>query len=472
VTSRRMMLLLVGLGTVVAGLIALGIDVRATYGAQTTADEPQYLLTALSLYEDGDLDIADELAAERYRDFHEASLPQQTSLLPDGRRISPHDPLLPLLLAVPVGMGGWVGAKLALAMVAGGLAALVAWTAHRRLGAGPGVSVTVAALVSLSPPLSVYATQIYPEIVAALMVTLAIASLLGPGRGRWLGAVAVVALPWLAVKYVPVAAVLAAGLLARSGRRARIRLATWFALSAVLFLMGHLAIYGGLTPYATGDHFVGGEFTAVGAEADLWGRSARLVGLLVDRGFGLAAWQPLYLLLPLVVGWSVARRHPDRGWLVGVVAAGWLTATFAALTMHGWWFPGRQLVVVLPSAALLVAGWIGSGRSRLTLAGGMGAVGVVSFGFLLVAGRAGAITWVVDFAATSDPWRSVARVALPDYMAGGPGTWPLHAVWAVVLVGTGLAGWRRGRALPSAGPAPAGTEQIDERSEPREKVTT
>ena len=39
--------------------------VRAAYGAQTTADEPQYLLTAISLAEDGDLDVADELRGPR-----------------------------------------------------------------------------------------------------------------------------------------------------------------------------------------------------------------------------------------------------------------------------------------------------------------------------------------------------------------------------------------------------------------------
>ena len=42
----------------------------ATYGGRVTADEPQYLLSATSLGEDVDLDIADEIAAERYRTFH------------------------------------------------------------------------------------------------------------------------------------------------------------------------------------------------------------------------------------------------------------------------------------------------------------------------------------------------------------------------------------------------------------------
>ena len=55
--------------TFLAALPAIGA--RATYGAKTTADEPQYLLTALSIAEDFDLDISDEIAyaatTEAYR---------------------------------------------------------------------------------------------------------------------------------------------------------------------------------------------------------------------------------------------------------------------------------------------------------------------------------------------------------------------------------------------------------------------
>ena len=45
----------------VSVVAALSIQARATYNAQVTADEPQYLLTALSLGEDFDLDISDEI---------------------------------------------------------------------------------------------------------------------------------------------------------------------------------------------------------------------------------------------------------------------------------------------------------------------------------------------------------------------------------------------------------------------------
>ena len=106
----RLWLAMLAVGLLVAVGCAAGIAVPATHETQTTADEPQYLLTAISLATDRDLDIADELAGGRWRPFH---------ALPGGRRLSPHDPLLPLLLAAPVAVGGWVGAKLAMATMAG-----------------------------------------------------------------------------------------------------------------------------------------------------------------------------------------------------------------------------------------------------------------------------------------------------------------------------------------------------------------
>jgi NADPH-dependent 2,4-dienoyl-CoA reductase/sulfur reductase-like enzyme len=41
----------------------------------------------------------------------------------------------------------------------------------------------------------------------------------------------------------------------------------------------------------------------------------------------------------------------------------WATATWVALTMHGWWWPGRQVVVVVPCVVLAVAWWAGRVRT-------------------------------------------------------------------------------------------------------------
>lgn len=459
-------------GVAVALAVAAGVPVRATYGAPVSGDEPQYLLTALSLAEDGDLDISDELRDGRYRDFHPLPLDPQTRPLDGGVHISPHDPLLPLLLAAPVAVGGALAAELTLAAVAGLCAALLTWTAIRRLGVRPRTATAVVTVLAVSPPLATYGTQIYPEIVAATLVVAAVAGLAGArAAGRWLSAAAVVALPWLAVKYVPVAAVLALATLLVSPRRSRWVLLGLWALAAVGYAAIHQAVWGGWTAYASGDHFVVGEFTAVGRDPDLLGRSTRLVGLLVDRAFGIAAWQPAWLLVvPAAVAalrWGARRTTAPDGpavdapapdgpavdapdstastgptqrastlrLLVALVAVGWLVATYLALTMHGWWFAGRQVVVVLPAAALLVAVWADRTPTRRVVAICSGLVGVVAWGWLLADGWQGRLTWVVDFAATGDPLYRAWRLLLPDYMAPHEtGTWILHGLWTAALL--------------------------------------
>jgi len=454
VQVERVWWVMLAVGVLALLAAAAGILVPATHGTRTTADEPQYLLTAISLAEDRDLDIADELADGRWRAFHALALPEQTELLADGRRLSPHDPLLPLLLAGSVAVGGWVGAKLAMAAMAGLLAALLVWTAVRRLGVPLGTATLATVLLACSPPLAVYGSQIYPELPAALAVLAAAAALTSPAppsaRATLVTGVAVAALPWLGVKYAPVAAAIAlvaCWRLARAGQARRaLALAGSLALAGAAFLVLHRWWYGGWTPYAAGDHFVGGELSVVGTEPDYLGRSRRLLGLLVDRGFGLAAWQPAWLLAVPAMA-ALARRRPP-GWaaLALPLAAGWLVATFVALTMHGWWFAGRQVVVVLPLAALAVAWWTGRDRRRRLLLAVAGGFGVLAFRWLVAVGPAGRVTWAVDFAATANPLYRAWRLALPDYLAMSWWTWVLHVAWLA-----GLAAWAVMAARPRKG---------------------
>ena len=208
------------------------------------------------------------------------------------------------------------------------------------------------------------------------------------------------------------------------------------ALAAIAYLAAHQWLYGGWTVYAAGDHFVGdGEFSVVGTQADPVGRTRRLVGLLVDRQFGIAAWSPLWLVLPFaVVHWL--RRH--RGYPTTVVAAvvgvAWLNATFVALTMHGWWVPGRQLVVALPAALILVAGWVEADvRRRLPLAAALGLLGAVNWLWLAFEASTERRTLIVDFADTASwPYRLVQGL-LPDGIAGGASNDLLLLTWTLLL---------------------------------------
>ncbi|MDH5519529.1 MAG: hypothetical protein OEZ14_03240, partial [Acidimicrobiia bacterium] len=261
---------LAAVGVVVTLISLLGVGARATYGARTTADEPQYLLSASSLAADGDLDISNQLDARSYLPYHEITVDTQTRALDEsGRRVSPHDPLLPVLLAVPMAIGGWVGAKSALAVVAGLTAALTVWIADRRFAVDRTTATVVVIGCFAGLPLAAYGTQVYPEMPAALLVTAAVAALTAPpdrvSRGSVvLTTIAVIGLPWLAVKYVPVAAVLGLALLVGTRRRPRLVFGILGVAVAAgaLYLWVHQIIYGGWTVYASGDHFEStGEFS-------------------------------------------------------------------------------------------------------------------------------------------------------------------------------------------------------------------
>jgi hypothetical protein len=439
-------------GVVVALVVAIGAPMWATYGTRTTADEPHYLLSAISLWEDHDLDVRDERSAVRYLDFHEAVLPVQAEIQPDGSQIEPHDPLLPVVLAAPVGLGGWLGGKLAMAAMAGVLAGVLAAVIRRRAGVRATIAVPAALIAGLSPPLAIYGTQIYPEVPAALATLGAFWWITGPSSRRATigAALAVVALPWLSVKYAPVAAVLAAGLLVQLWRhdlaRRAVAVVAGLAAAVVAFLVGHHLIYGGWTAYASGSHFTAGDFSVVGDRPDYVGRTQRLAGLLVDRYFGLAIWQPAALAVVPAVAVLARRRPPWALPLLATLAAGWLTATYVALTMAGWWWPGRQIVVVVPLAVVAVAWWaerLGPVGRRVLLAAGV--LGVAAYGFLLVGVLSDHHTLIFDFDRTLDPFVRLVRGALPNGLNQDGAMWTLLAVWAAGLLGWAAWSWRRAR---------------------------
>lgn len=441
-SDLRRALAAVALAAFAGSLVAL--PARASYGARTTGDEPHYLLTAISLAEDRDLDVRDEIDGRRYEPFSEVGLNRQSRTLAGGRMVSPHDPLLPLLLAPGVAIAGWVGAKVTLALVAAATAALALWVAVRRFGARLGPATAVTAVFAATAPLAAYGAQVYPELPAALAALAAVAlATAGRSTARTVAlTVAISALPWLSIKYTPVAAALAGVAVWAWWRRGERRDAAWLcvllALSGIAFVAGHWAWYGGWTPYGVGDHFVTGEFGVVGFDPNPAGRSTRLAGLLVDREFGLAAWQPAWLLAVPAVAALVFRRSPSWTFLALPAATGWLNATFVALTMHGWWWPGRQVVVVAPLIVVAIATWAGGSRRRLVWTIGLGFAGVFSWLWLVIEVLSRDLTLVVDFYETSNPLYRALSLLLPDYRNPTETTWVLHALWigaaAVLLV--------------------------------------
>jgi hypothetical protein len=188
--------------------------------------------------------------------------------------------------------------------------------------------------------------------------------------------------------------------------------------------------------YASGDHFVGGEMTVVGTSPDYPGRAVRLVGLLIDRDFGLVAWNPAYLLAVPALAFLV-RNRPQRWPVLAVpLAVGWLNATFVALTMHGWWWPGRQVVVVLPCAVLVVAWWAASSRAVLRVLAVLGILGAFIFMWLVVEASVFDLRLISTMEQMSNPLVRGWRLLLPDYRDRTPEDWALHGGWCLALIAT------------------------------------
>lgn len=440
---------------VAAGLV--GLDARATYGAQVSADEPQYLLTAISLAEDFDLDISNEIADERYRDFHEVGLDQQTlDLNGQGQQISPHDPLLPIILAVPMAVGGWMAAKAALAVITGLTAVATFTLAVRRFGVTPRVAGLVVTAFFISSPFASYGAQVYPAMPAALAVTLGVFSVTSTASSRTalVAISSVVALPWLSVKYVPVAGVIAAALLWQhwkaGDRRATALIVALFGLSGVAYAVIHQRIWGGWTVYASGDFFVGGEFEVVGTNANYVARTNRLLGLILDRHFGLAAWSPAFLLMPAGLVALIRRRPSKSGegessyrtfdWVVVIaaVAVGWAVATWVALTMHGWWWPGRQVVPILPLVVVSVAVLVERVRALLLPVIGLGLIGLFNWAWIVFEATTGRRALIVDHEETANPLYQAWKQLLPDHRIDAGPDQVLTAIWGALLAATAV----------------------------------
>tara|TARA_B100000959_G_scaffold46394_1_gene47213 strand:- start:2361 stop:3773 length:1413 start_codon:yes stop_codon:yes gene_type:complete len=435
-------------GLFVFGISAIAIPSRSTYGAQVSVDEPQYLLTALSIGEDLNLDISDEIEEEKFRTFHEVGLNTQTiDMNSSGQRLSPHDPLLPLLLSGPMRIGGWVGARVLLAIFAGLLASTTLWVAVRRFKVSPKIAAWVVGSFGAAPPLCSYGSQIYPEVPAALAVILAIATITGP-RSKWnsIGFVlSITALPWLSIKYLPVAFTifLLASLSNKKTERKRISTSTAvvFVLMAAIYLLSHQLVYQGWTVYSAGDHFAGSEFEVIGGDPDIWGRSNRIIGLLVDKGFGLAAWTPSFLILPIAIAFNCKKKVDNWNYLILPFLIGWSTATWVAFTMHGWWWPGRQTVVVLPLGIIAIAILLDHFQKFLLPTIVATAIGSIGWVWIAVETQTGRRALIVDFEETSWPWYKIWSKIFPDFHRMPTNTTWIATFWALALLLLMAIGW-------------------------------
>jgi hypothetical protein len=326
--------------------------------ALLTGDEPEYLLTCISLLDDGDVELKNNSEADAAREFgaggyrfrlprpiHNLGMPLLVApAYALGRRLSPASPQQAV----------WVQLVLITALLASELYCLA--RPRGRLLA------LFAASAVFVPPLLPMSVQIYPEMPAATAAVLCWRRLGLAERGQGLPALCLAALPWLHVKY----GALAAGLLAAAALSAPLRRLVP-AFAAFVLSVAALALFNGL---------VYGSFLPTAS----YGRTATVLstgvlkgalGLITDQSFGLLARAPVFLaLLP---GWVLlARRSPREALGLGLVVS---SLFVVVASYHLWWAgwspPGRFLVPIVPFLLRVVLEALDPPRTALACLAGL-----------------------------------------------------------------------------------------------------
>jgi hypothetical protein len=325
--------------------LLLSVGLRYASSLRVSGDEPHYLLMAQSLWREGDLDLQDNFAREDWREYTPGPVaPHYGTPRADGRPFPAHSVGLAFLLAPVYAAGGRLACVAVLALAAAGAAALC-FVLALRVAASPPAAL-LGWLVALGPPLFFFGFHVYTEGPSAIALLGSLLLILGgPGAaGAASAALLAATLPWLHLKMIP--SVLALALVAAVRLRGR-PLVVFFGVAALLgigFLAYYhrifgvaspLAIYGGLPP--TGER--GSPLHAV-------------LGLFLDRSFGLLPHAPVFLVALAGLPWLRGRER----WPLALVG---LAVLLPVLGWRMWWAgqspPARFLVPLVPVLAAALA---------------------------------------------------------------------------------------------------------------------
>lgn len=346
-----------GLADALLFLLLAVVGLRYAGRLQASGDEPHYLLMAQSLWQERDLDLRDNYQRQDFLDYTPGPLlPHYAAPRRDGRPYPAHSPGLPLLLAPVYAAGG----RRACVIVMVGLAALLAREARRlALSLARNQSASVLAwLAAAGAPVFFYSFHIYTEVASGLALALGVRLLTSDAvapRRAVAGALLACALPWLHVKMVLGAVALGAIALARLDRAARTAFWTTAGLGAAGFLAYYQSVFGSPSPLA----IYGGVPADVARSAPL----QALIGLFLDRSFGLLPYAPVFLFALAGIPALSGKPRAESGPLLAAAFAVLAPCLFWRMWWGGQCPPARFLVPLVPFLAALLALGV-AGRPR------------------------------------------------------------------------------------------------------------
>ena len=349
----------------------------------TAGDEPHYLLVAQSIAFDGDLDLTNDYASRErtlrvVTTFPLDPLPHAADYDGSGRLRPLHGIGLSVLLAPAVGLGGLTGAQLMMLLIAALLADQL-FRLLRDLRFRRPFRIAAWVAVVCCSPLLVFASQVYPEVPAALLIVVALRVMVRHAASPLalaLGATAAVGLVWLHVRYIPLALGVFAGLIIAAAHSRRRDEATGLVASAAALASSAVRNWRTtLVPVAVPAAIGVGAFAAA---FNYWYGSIHPTApyrAFSTTSAGDAGWDFLY-------DYALADvLSPVHGWIpyvpvhwIGLAALGCLVVRFgwpgaaclavavgyelvlaSAAPNVGWGLPARYLIPVLPLIAIPIA---------------------------------------------------------------------------------------------------------------------
>jgi hypothetical protein len=426
----------VGVFLATLAVYALASLLVLAYLEPPAGDQPHYLVTIISLVEDGDADEANNYGADAsFSRFSQSSWPADFRGVarryppdPTGHRAySPAQPAaawyskhgvgLPLLLApgwvvgsaaTPLlgqltarGHGGWPGTVLQMNLLGALLAGqvfLLAWDLSRQRW----IALAVWVGLAFSLPLFGLSLLLFPEVPAALLLSYAFRRLsLGwaanvPGRLLMVG-VCLGYLPWLNSRFLPLSVMLGlyAGVRWWQARRAarpaagaggpRLLLLAAPAVALLSLLAGYQVWLSGSALPRVEDH--AGFYLPPFADADSGPRTgwqpllAAVLGLLVDLEVGLLVHSPVFVLVAvgLLALWRLSGERERLTWLALIILP-YCVLIAAYRDWPGGFSPAaRYLTPIVPLLAVPLAAALVALRQRggyWVLYGGLAVLGL------------------------------------------------------------------------------------------------
>lgn len=348
-----------------------------------TGDEPHYLIIADGIIQDRTLEQTKPYA----REFNDRDI-FPSGLAPPGSQPSPqnthaiegphglfnvHNIGLPILLALPFLLAGILGAKAAMIGISS-FAVLLGWKVARFFTASKCQASLVLIAAVFSPTMFIAGNQIYPDITAGVISLYVIyrifvvnQNLEDEGKSEYLACLVIAVLPWLQIKLVAPAIILAVGLtFARVPHRLRWSI-LWRVWMPLVVSLAGLATYNN---YAFGNPT--GPYSDGALELSLHSLMV-FVGLHIDKAQGLLIQQPVYLIGVLFLVPFVNQYR-----LVGAVVLLCYASLLVPNAMHPNWYGGLSFAGRFAwSGALVILPVVLFGVSRVIRDNRAGVVAVV-----------------------------------------------------------------------------------------------